>query len=110
MQVKKYQLSNFTLEELDDDIICEEFNKNLKIDFLVANQLVSDRLKFAQGKEFYYVINLSNIKHATFDAKFYMQNSETALRNILGATFLASDPVSAKKNFLQNSFLVCQTP
>ncbi len=101
MQIKKYQLFTFTMEE-QDDIICVEFNKNLKVDLLIANQLVSDRLMFAEGKEFYYVIDLSNVKHVTSDAKFYMQNSENALKNILGAAFIASNPVSA---LLANIFM-----
>jgi hypothetical protein len=96
---KKYSL--FKIEQ-NHDIICVVFNKNLKVDIEIANQLVSDRLDFTQNKNYYYIIDLSNVRQITPDAKFFMQRSDGALKNILGAAFIASNPVSA---LLANIFI-----
>ena len=102
-QIKKY--SFFKIEQ-QLDIICVTFNKNLKVDFQIANQLVIDRLDFAKNRKYYYIIDISNIKHVTTEAKKYMQNEEKPLQNILGAAFIASNPVSA---LLANIFIKTQT-
>ena len=90
-QMDKY--SFFKIEK-ENDVICVEFSKDLKIDGDTAEKLVSDRINFAKGIQYYYVIDLSNIRQITPEAKYFMQNSEKALSNILGVAFVAQNPVS----------------
>ena len=86
---------SFFKTEKESDVICVEFRKNLKVDETIAKQLVSERLDFIKNKNCYYIIDLSNIRHISSEAKFFMQHSESALGNILGVAFIASNPVSA---------------
>lgn len=85
---------SFFKVEKENDIICVEFSKDLKIDEDIASKLVSDRINFTKDLKYYYVIDLSNIKQITPEARHFMQNSQKALANILGVAFIASNPVS----------------
>jgi hypothetical protein len=91
LQMDKY---SFFKVEKENDIICVEFSKDLKIDEDIASKLVSDRINFTKDLKYYYVIDLSNIKQITPEARHFMQNSQKALANILGVAFIASNPVS----------------
>jgi DNA polymerase/3'-5' exonuclease PolX len=93
MRVKKY--SHMTCQELSAKIVLAEYPNNLKVDLLVAKEIVASRVEFTGGKDHYVIIDVSNVKQVTAEAKEYMQSSEGGLKNILGAAFLASNPVSA---------------
>ncbi|HET8963674.1 MAG TPA: hypothetical protein VFM99_07245 [Chitinophagales bacterium] len=94
MKFKKYKWSTFNTED-SDDIIFTEYNSSIKVDLSVAQELVANRLEFTENRSHYIIINVSNAKEVTHEAKVYMQNPEAGLKNILGAAFLASNPVSA---------------
>ena len=94
MQTKKYPLLTFT-KEPEGDIIYVEYIKNLKVDLDVAKELVANRLDFTENKPYYLIIDFSNIKQITAEAKTYLQNPNTGLKNILAAAFIASNQVSA---------------
>jgi hypothetical protein len=92
MKFKKYKWSTFNTED-SDDIIFTEYNFSLKVNLSVAQELLANRLEFTENKNHYIIINISNAQEVTHEAKD-MQNPETGLKNILGAAFLASNPVS----------------
>jgi hypothetical protein len=93
MKIKKY--SHITCRtELDDNIVFAEYADNLKVDMVIAKDLVASRIDFTEGKAHYVIIDVSNVKQVTAEAKEYMQSPEGGLKNILGAAFLASNPVS----------------
>lgn len=94
MKFKKYRLATFSTEE-SEDIVFIEYTQDLKVDLPMAKELVADRLDFTNNKKHYLILNVSNAKAVTHDAKLFMQDPENGLKNILGAAFLASNPVSA---------------
>jgi hypothetical protein len=77
------------------DIIFVEFIANLKVDLSTAKQIVANRLNYAGDKKHYLVLDMSNIRNVTAEAKIFLQQPEGGLKNILGAALIASNPVSA---------------
>jgi hypothetical protein len=94
MTVKEYPLVRYS-QEKNGDIILAEFPANLKIDLAVAREIVADRLDFANEKKHYVVIDVSNVREITVEAKKYMQRPDPGLKNILGAAFIGTNPISA---------------
>jgi hypothetical protein len=68
---------------------------NVKVDLNVARQIVSYRLDFTENKMHYLIVDMSNIRQVTAEAKEFMQSLDGGLKNILGAALIASNPVSA---------------
>ena len=93
MATVKYPMVIFYADR-SSDIIFAEFPSNLKIDLAVAREIVANRLDFAKGSKHYVVIDVSNVREITPEAKDYMQGRETGQKNILGAAFIATNPVS----------------
>ncbi len=91
MNIKIYPLVSFSLEE--GNIVISKI-KALNIDIQAAKEMVANRLDFMKGKKHYILIDISNIKLYTSEAKQYMQDPEMGLKNILGAAFIASNPTS----------------
>src|SRR5258706_14447537 len=90
----KYPMVIF-YSDRNSDIIFAEFPGNLKIDLAVAREIVANRLDFAKGSKHFVIIDVSNVKDITPEAKDYMQARETGQKNILGAAFIATNPVTA---------------
>jgi len=89
----------------DSDIIFAEFPNNLKINLAVAKEIVANRLDFAKNKEHYVIIDVSNVREISTEAKEYMQRPDTGQKNVLGVAFLATNPVSA---LIANIFIKTQ--
>lgn len=77
------------------DIIFVEFSTNLQVDLKAAREIVAKRLSFAGNKKHYLVLDMSNVRAVTAEAKKFLQAPEGGLKNILGAALIASNPVSA---------------
>jgi hypothetical protein len=85
-----------------NDIVIMEFRNNLVVDLDIAKKIVDYRLQFAQNKNHFLVIDFSNVKQVNPEAKQFMKNPDGGLKNILGAAFIASNPVST---LIANVFL-----
>jgi hypothetical protein len=94
MILRKYPLVTCSTET-HSDIIFAEFPGNLKIDLAVAKEIVANRLDFAKNKKHYVVLDASNVREITPEAKEYMQRPDTGQKDILGIAFIATNPVSA---------------
>jgi hypothetical protein len=81
--------------ENNSDIVFAEFPNNLKVDLVKAKEIVANRLGLMQGRKHFLVIDISNVREVTQEAKEFMQRGEMGLKNILGAAFIATNPVSA---------------
>ncbi|GHN02187.1 hypothetical protein WSM22_36760 [Cytophagales bacterium WSM2-2] len=81
--------------ELGNDIVFIEFQDNLRVDLAVAQRIVASRLDFTENRKHYVVIDISNVRQVTTEAREFMQRPDAGLKNILGAAFIASNPVSA---------------
>lgn len=77
------------------DVIFAEFRANLKVDLLTAKQIVANRLDFTENKKHYLILDMSNVRNVTAEAKNFLQQPEGGLKNILGAALIASNPVAA---------------
>lgn len=94
MIIEKYPLVACRRER-NSDIIFAEFPNNLKIDLATAKEIVSNRLDFMKNEKHYLVVDISNVKQVSSEAKEFMQRPDTGLKNLLGAAFVATNPVSA---------------
>lgn len=77
------------------DIVFAEFPDGIIIDLAAAREIVANRLDFTGNEKHYLIVDISNVKQVSSGAKEYLQRQETGLMNLLGAAFLASNPVSA---------------
>jgi hypothetical protein len=94
MTAKKIPLVEFSFYE-ESNIILAGFPAGLKVDIHVAKEVVESRLIFTQNKEHYLVLDFSNIKEVSSEAKEYMQHPDGGLKNILGAALIATNPVAS---------------
>lgn len=101
MKTKSYPLTVLHTEE-DEDIVFIEYRKHLEVNLSFAKEIVDNRLDFTEGKKHYLVIDVTNVKNVTQDAKAYLLNPEAGIKNILGAAFIAGNPVAA---MLANIFI-----
>jgi hypothetical protein len=93
MVTKRYRFVTFSFID-ESDIIFNEYSKDLAVDLETAKELVANRLEFAGNSKHYMIMEMSNIKKISHDAKLFMQDAEGGLKNILGAAFVVSNPVS----------------
>jgi hypothetical protein len=77
------------------DIVFVEFCANLQVDLEAAQQMVAERLSFTHAKKHYLVLDMSNVRAVTAQAKKYLQAPDGGLKHILGAALIAGNPVSA---------------
>jgi hypothetical protein len=77
------------------DVIYSSFRMAVKVDLACAKEIVSNRLEFAEAGKHYLVVDVSNVRGLTSEAKAFLQNPEGGLKDILGAAIIASNPVSA---------------
>lgn len=88
----KYSHGIFFLEE-NTDTIFVEFPTNLNVNLTIAKELVASRLNFTKNKKHYFVIDVSNVRAISTEAKEFLQHPNSGLKNILGAAFIATNPV-----------------
>lgn len=93
MKVKNFPLFTCRIEE-DDDILYINYSKDLNIDLENAKQLVADRLEFSENRKHYLIMEVSKVEKISYDAQLFLQTTDGGLKNILGAAFITSNPVS----------------
>ncbi|MEO7992654.1 MAG: hypothetical protein ABI663_24090 [Chryseolinea sp.] len=92
MRTGTYSHGIFYLEK-SSDIIFVEFPNNLNVNLAIAKELVANRLNFTENKKHYFVIDVSNVRAISTEAKEFLQHPNGGLKNILGAAFIATNPV-----------------
>jgi hypothetical protein len=106
MGIKKYRYASLSIET-NEAIVFAEFNRSLVIDLPIAMEIVANRLEFTTNRQHYFIVDFSNVKHVSHEAKLYLQDPEGGLKNMLCSAFLASNPVSA---LLANIFVKTPKP
>jgi hypothetical protein len=76
------------------NIVFAEYATDLKVSLDIAKDIVIHRIEFTENKLHYVVLDISNVREVTAEAKEYMQHPEGGLKNILGAAFIANNPVA----------------
>ncbi|HET6225714.1 MAG TPA: hypothetical protein VFF27_05500 [Bacteroidia bacterium] len=93
MKTQRYRLVKFSFID-GSDILFNEYAKDLIVDLETAKELVTNRLDFTENSKHYMIMEMSNIKKISHEAKLFMQDAEGGLKNILGAAFIVSNPVA----------------
>ena len=91
-EVFKYtELSTLTN---DDEIVFATYVPRLEITLDVAQELVKNRILFAQNRPHYTLIDFTNVKAVTKEARDYMNSPEGGLKGLLGGAFLSNNVVA----------------
>lgn len=93
MSVRQFKYLTFT--QIDSRLFLAEFIPELRVTLDIAREFVVNRLEFTQGIEHFLIIDLSNIKEVTAEAKEYLQHPEGGLQKIKAAAFYTNNPIAA---------------
>lgn len=105
--LKEYQYITIWTED-DDDILLSIYRQsNLKMDIDVARSLIESRLDYSLGKPIYTLIDVTNVKSTTKEARDYMNSPDGGLRGILAGAFLSNNVVAT---LVINLFLKVNPP
>lgn len=78
----------------NEDIVFFKYAPKLEIDIDVAKEIVESRLHYTRGRSVYTLIDFSNVKSVTKEARDYMNSPEGGLKGILGGAFLSNSVVA----------------
>jgi hypothetical protein len=90
---KEYRTTSFWTED-SDDIVIFKYAPKLEINIEVAKEIVESRLNYTNGKSVYTLIDFSNVKSVTKEARDYMNSPDGGLKGILGGAFLSNSVVA----------------
>ena len=90
---KEYRTTTFWTEE-SGNIVFFKYAPKLEIDIEVAREIVQSRLHYTRGKSVYTLIDFSNVKSVTKEARDYMNSPDGGLKGILGGAFLSNSVVA----------------
>ena len=91
--LKEYRTTTFWKEE-EDDIIFFKYSPKLEMSIDVAKEIVANRLEYCARKPSYTLIDFTNVKSVTKEARDYMNDPEGGLKGILGGAFLSANVVA----------------
>ena len=81
-------------EEACEGIIFGVYSPKLDIDVAIAKELVDNRPDYMEGKPVYTLIDFTNVKSTTKEARDYMNNPDGGLKGLLGGAFLSNNVVA----------------
>ena len=94
MNELKYRYITIWAEEPYPDTIFGVYSPKLVIDINIAKELVDNRLDYTHGKPVYTMIDFTNVKSVTKEARDYMNNPQGGLKALLGGAFLSNNVVA----------------
>lgn len=93
MEIKQYPLVTISKKH-DSDVVYITFKENLIVNAENVKELIDNRLDFTKNQDHFLVVDLTNIKQITTEAKKYISTTESSLKNILGSALIVSNPLS----------------
>jgi hypothetical protein len=93
MKTTQFRYATLTTT-IEEDIIMASYQPKLEITIEIAKELVENRLAFSENKPHYILIDFSNVKLVTKEARDYMNDPITGLKGLLGGAFLGNNPVA----------------
>ncbi len=78
---------------IEDGILCCSYKEHLEIDLTTARRIIKDRIAFTENKLFPILIDFSNMKSTTKEARDYMNSAEGGLNGLIGGAFLSKSVV-----------------
>jgi len=94
MTQKEYEFMTVWANESDPDIVYVAYKPKLEIDIDIAKEMVRARLDFTQGKAHYVIIDFTNLKALSKEAREYMNDPQGGLRGILAGAFVSTSVVA----------------
>jgi hypothetical protein len=91
---KEFKYLTIWSEDSDPDILFSSYSPRLEIDISIARELISNRLEFTSGQPAYVLIDFSQVKSVTKEARDFMNSPEGGLNGILAGAFLSSNVVA----------------
>lgn len=79
---------------IEDGILFSNYKKQLDIDLDIAKRIVKDRIEFTGGASYPILIDFTNLKSATKEARDYMNDPNGGLKGLLGGAFLTNSVVT----------------
>ncbi|HEY8934549.1 MAG TPA: hypothetical protein VIM65_04985 [Cyclobacteriaceae bacterium] len=89
---KEYERISFW--KIENDILLFKYAPKTEIDISIAKRMVENRLDYTSGKSIYALIDFTNVKSVTKEARDYMNSPEGGLRGISGGAFLSNNVVA----------------
>lgn len=93
MRTQEYRYAKLAMDD-EGDIVFATYKPKIEIDMDVAKELVSDRMEFTRGNPHYILIDFTNVRTVSKEARDYMNSTEGGLKGILGGAFLSYNVVA----------------
>ena len=88
------EYGNIAFGKIENDIIFFKYKPSIEIDIDMAKDLVQKRLDYTDGQAVYTLIDFTNVKSVTKEARDYMNSPDGGLKGILGGAFLSNSVVA----------------
>ncbi|GHN02186.1 hypothetical protein WSM22_36750 [Cytophagales bacterium WSM2-2] len=92
--INKKDYGNISFWLVDEDIVLFKYAPKVAIDLYAAKQMVENRLNFTGGRSIYALIDFTNVKSVTKEARDYMNSPDGGLKGISGGAFLSNSVVA----------------
>ena len=92
--IENKDYSNISFGKIENDIIFFKYKPSVEIDIATAKDMVKNRMDYTSGKSVYTLIDFTNVKSVTKEARDYMNSPEGGLKGILGGAFLSNSVVA----------------
>lgn len=93
MRIQEYRYAKLAMDD-ESDTVFATYKPKIEIDMTVAKELVSDRVAFTRGNPHYILIDFTNVRTVSKEARDYMNSTEGGLKGILGGAFLSYNVVA----------------
>jgi len=107
MRKKEYRYVTIWAEDAHPEVLFNAYSCKLDIDINIARELIENRLDFCGGQPVYVMVDFTNVKSVTKEARDFMNSREGGLQGILGGAFLSNNVVAT---LFINLFLKVSNP
>ena len=94
MRKVEYRHITVYTEDAYPDVVFGVYTPKLEINLDIARELIEDRLTFSKGNPVYTLIDFTNVKSVTKEARDFMNSPEGGLKGLLGGAFLSNNVVA----------------
>jgi hypothetical protein len=101
------EYGNISFGKIDQDIIFFKYKPGINIDLNTAHEMVQSRLEYTNAQSVYTLIDFTNVKSVSKEARDYMNSADGGLKGILGGAFLSNNVVAT---LFVNLFLKVSNP
>jgi len=105
--LKEHRTTSFWMNGVDEEVIFWNYAPALEMDITIARELVQHRLAYTHGKSVYALIDVTNLKATTKEARDFMNSRDGGLKGLLGGAFLSNNVVAT---LLVNLYLKVNSP